>query len=293
MHLSKTKWIAIGATAGCLLLTALLLTAVGCRGKGDSGGPSSATSAPASSDGSTSQAAAAGPPVAVIEVVERHTDSFPASVGELTDAPFDPPFTIEEGGLCLLDSIAGETDPAKLQAHRLTLGSPGVPLAKCRVLLIYTTHYAGAGRNWDDQRYYAFAAGPARVAIPAGSSPDKFEYDLETADSAFPMAMMGIRLLPADASVNCELGGDDKLAVACAAVSKALTAGQGAQVLMQERTIPVTEKPVMSRPVGGGGAAVEFVAGVNHGLIRFTSALSVKYLGKFPTLSADVQGDTP
>ncbi len=288
MKMTRSRMIALGVG---VVFVVSIGTWLGNRGEKESTGsvatgPSAATH-PAGGDDSSAA-------VAVVQVVERNTDTFPNLLFEWTPESASAPFTIDEQGLHLLDSIANETDPAKLQAHRLVLGTAGVPLAKCGALVIYSTTYLGKGRAADAQRFYAYEKLPATIDIPAGFVGDKLEYDLEKAKQAFPLAVMDVRLVPKDATVKVAAAGGDKITVACAGTSKTLGAGEAARLLETKSAVAVTEVPVKSEPIGGG-AAVEFFPRVEHGVIQFGTELSIQYVGRLRMAgkTPQVEGDLP
>ncbi len=238
-----------------------------------------------------------GLPVMVVQIIERNTDTFASPLFEWTPERLEAPFSIDEQGTVhLLGSIANETDAANLLAHRLVLGTAGVPLAKCGALVIYSTAYVGKGRAADVQRFYAYEKFPAAIDIPAGFGGDKLEYDLEKSKQAFPVAVMEVRLIPKDPAVKVSAVGNDKITVMCAGAMKTLAAGEAAPFGENSRAIAVTELAVKSEPIGaGGGAAVEFLPRVEHGSIQFGTVLSVQYLGNFRAASKmlEAEGDLP
>ena len=285
MDSKNTKLIAIGAAVAVVLVIGIILLTRG--GKKDLPLPPSGDP----KDGDNASAA-----FIVLQVVERHRDTFPKPLGNLSSEAADPPFIWDEGGVSWADGIANETDADRLRGRGLILETPGVAPAKCQVLVIYSIVYTGTGRQFDAHRYYAFEKLPATIAVPAGFTGDKLEYDLETADNAFPYAAMAVRLLPKDATVQLASVDNDKIAVTFDGVSQTLAAGETASLKEASRTLPVTELAVTSRPINDKNApAVEFSPRVDHGLIQFSTVLSLQLLGKAPIMPAVIEseGDLP
>lgn len=220
------------------------------------------------------------PRVTVLVIDERHTDTFARSLGDLEQEPPDAPFDIENGVVRWAHELAEETDAGKLEAARLTLGTPGTPLGRCTVLVVHTVRFTGKGRDWDEQRYFAFAQAPVSVPLSPGFTGAALAYDLETADGALPFVAMGVRLTPPDPVVRLESSGEAFTASAGGS-SKPVTAGAPVDVWTSTRQIRVTEAAVKSTPIGGG-AEVEITPAVDHGQVTFTTTVSVRLLGTFP-----------
>jgi hypothetical protein len=232
----------------------------------------------------------------VVHLVERNTDSFSQRLARLTSDRDDASMRISltEEGLFIPAEIAETIDSATLSKYGVTLQDPGVSLGRCKVLVVYSTSYTGSGRVWDTQHYWGLAQLPAEIPVADAAVQERFEFDFESADAPFPIAVGAIRVLPrGEAVFHLQSAEGGKLAVSLAGTTKVLAEGETAELARSGRAVEVSELPIIAESTTG--QSEELIARRDYGRIEFTSVYEVQNLGAYPWTSrqAEEKEDRP
>lgn len=235
--------------------------------------------------------------IMAVEILEQNTDSFPEALNVCGDTVAGMPFKILRGHAVLDGSIADETDAKLLAAHGMRLGTRGVPLSRCRVLVLHTIVYGGVGRDATRHEFHAFEKLPVSLQLPAAPAGDVFRYDPAKDAAPFMIATERIRVLADRPSeILIEPGKNEgSVRVTLGKVSKLLAAGELADLFDRIREIRVTEEALASDQVLWKGKKPDnlpasLLPARNHGQIKFTTKLKVKNWGVYPVRFEKIDG---
>ena len=228
----------------------------------------------------------------VVEILEENSDTFkrPLMVGGAV--AFTEPFRVVDKTVLLDPRAAKTTDSQVLDEFSLILEKPKRPLAQCGVLVLHTIQYNGVGRRGPSRDYYAFEKLPVGVPMPAAPGGAKFQHDPARSPLPFAIAVEHIRILgdkPTKLALAAGEGG--KLSVIFGDKTVLLAAGETAKLHQRAQQIAVTEKGLRNDQVRWKGKAPANPAKYlypprDHGVAKFTTRISIRYLGVCPVATA-------
>ncbi|MBB65234.1 MAG: hypothetical protein CMO81_09235 [Waddliaceae bacterium] len=173
--------------------------------------------------------------VLLIELTERHLDSFELHLTMNQASDGYMPFIIENQRVYLRKDLLNETDPAVLLESGLTLGNPNIPLSQCKVLIKYTKRFEGVGRSFSERWFYAFSSLPATIHLPGSLWDDAESFEVYRSPGSPLLAIEKIRLF---GEINrlkfCEVDEGDSLHLTCG--HRHLLIHPNSQTILQKTT---------------------------------------------------------